>query len=251
MADAENRDGHPGLIYTVDEDGQPVVTARLHWVACEAVLAADALHRRTGQPRFAAAAARWWDEIDRYFIDRKGGGWWQELAPDMTPAASTWSGKPDVYHSYQALLFPSLPLSPTAATALAVALAPSGRATVAAVLIGGPPATGKSTLAMALAPRLDAALLDLDVATGPLTRVVSQLSGRARPGRPGAGRPDPRRALRHAARAGRGQCQRGPSGGAGRPLYPRTVACLRLGRRHCAASRRRPRWCGCTWRPPS
>ena len=119
-ADAENRDGHPGLIYTVDEDGQPVVTARLHWVACEAVLAADALHRRTGHERFAAAAARWWDEIDRYFIDRKRGGWRQELAPDMTPASSTWSGKPDVYHSYQALLFPSLPLSPAAAVALAV-----------------------------------------------------------------------------------------------------------------------------------
>jgi predicted kinase len=49
---------------------------------------------------------------------------------------------------------------------------------LAAVLIGGPPATGKSTLALALAPRLDAALLDLDVATGPLTRVVSALAGR-------------------------------------------------------------------------
>ena len=48
---------------------------------------------------------------------------------------------------------------------------------VAAVLIGGPPATGKSTLAMALAPRLDAAVLDLDVATAPLTRVVSELTG--------------------------------------------------------------------------
>jgi shikimate kinase len=45
----------------------------------------------------------------------------------------------------------------------------------AAVLIGGPPATGKSTLAAALAPHLDAAILDLDVATGPLTRVVSDL----------------------------------------------------------------------------
>lgn len=119
VADAEDRDRHPGLIYTVDEHHRPVVTARLHWVACEAVLAADALHRRTGGERFAAAAARWWDEIDRYFIDRSGGGWWQELAPDMTPAASTWSGKPDVYHSYQALLFPSLPLSPAAASALA------------------------------------------------------------------------------------------------------------------------------------
>ncbi len=119
VADAWHRDGHPGLIYTIDTDGQPVVTARMHWVACEAVLAADALHRRTGEERFATLAARWWAEIDRYFLDRKGGGWWQELTPDMMPAASTWSGKPDLYHSYQALLLPSLPLSPTAATALA------------------------------------------------------------------------------------------------------------------------------------
>ena len=119
VADAWQRDGHPGLIYTVDAEGQPVVTARMHWVACEAVLAADALHRRTGEERFATTAAQWWGEIDRYFLDRKNGGWWQELAPDMTPATSTWSGKPDLYHSYQALLLPSLPLSPTAATALA------------------------------------------------------------------------------------------------------------------------------------
>lgn len=40
-------------------------------------------------------------------------------AVDMTSATSTWSGKQDLYHSYQALLFPSLPLSPTADTALA------------------------------------------------------------------------------------------------------------------------------------
>ncbi len=48
---------------------------------------------------------------------------------------------------------------------------------LAAVLIGGPPATGKSTLALALAPHLDAAVLDLDTATAPLTRVVSELVG--------------------------------------------------------------------------
>jgi sulfoquinovose isomerase len=118
VADSRDRDGHPGFIYTVGTDGQPVITARLHWVACEAVLAADALHRRTGQERFAAAAAQWWDEIDRYFVDRKGGSWWHELTPEMTPAASTWSGKPDIYHAYQAVLFPSLPLSPAAAVAL-------------------------------------------------------------------------------------------------------------------------------------
>ena len=48
---------------------------------------------------------------------------------------------------------------------------------LAAVLVGGPPATGKSTLAEALAPQLGAAVLDLDVATGPLVRVVSGLIG--------------------------------------------------------------------------
>jgi predicted kinase len=48
-----------------------------------------------------------------------------------------------------------------------------------AVLIGGAPGTGKSTLAAALAPRLGAAVLDLDVATGPLTAVVSDLVGAA------------------------------------------------------------------------
>jgi predicted kinase len=46
-----------------------------------------------------------------------------------------------------------------------------------AVLLGGAPGTGKSTLAAALAPRLRAAVLDLDVATGPLTTVVSELIG--------------------------------------------------------------------------
>src|SRR6185437_11145034 len=98
VADAENRDGHPGLLYTVDQAHQPVIDARLHWVACEAVLAADALHRRTGEQRFAAAAARWWTDIDRHFIDRQDGGWRHELTPEMTPAAGTWSGKPDLYH---------------------------------------------------------------------------------------------------------------------------------------------------------
>jgi len=119
VADAWSRDGHPGPVYTVDADGQPVVTSRLHWVACEAVLAADALHRRTGEERFAADAARWWGEIDRFFVDTQGGSWWHELTPDMIPAASIRSGKSDLYHTYQAVLLPSLPLSPTAATALA------------------------------------------------------------------------------------------------------------------------------------
>lgn len=112
-------DGHPGFVYTLDFDDRPVVTERLHWVVCEAVLAADSLARRTGDARYGQLVDEWWQHIEQHFLDRVNGGWWQELTPTLTPSSTIWSGKPDVYHSFQALLFPSLPLAPCAAIALA------------------------------------------------------------------------------------------------------------------------------------
>jgi predicted kinase len=46
-----------------------------------------------------------------------------------------------------------------------------------ALVVTGPPASGKSTLAGALARHLGAVLLDLDVVTQPLTAVVAELLG--------------------------------------------------------------------------
>lgn len=46
-----------------------------------------------------------------------------------------------------------------------------------AIFVGGPPASGKTTLARRLAAALPAALVDLDVATGPLTALVLDLIG--------------------------------------------------------------------------
>jgi mannose/cellobiose epimerase-like protein (N-acyl-D-glucosamine 2-epimerase family) len=112
-------DSHPGFVYTLDFDDRPVVVQRLHWVVCEAVLAAHSLHRRTDEARYGQLADEWWEHIDRHFLDTVRGGWWQELDPTLAPSTTIWSGKPDVYHSYQALLFPSLPLAPSAATYLA------------------------------------------------------------------------------------------------------------------------------------
>lgn len=48
-----------------------------------------------------------------------------------------------------------------------------------AVVVSGPPAAGKSALGAGVAARLHAALLDQDVVTGPLTRVVADLVGAA------------------------------------------------------------------------
>ncbi|WP_196780988.1 AGE family epimerase/isomerase [Nocardioides sambongensis] len=112
-------DGRPGFAYTTDWEGRPVVTARMHWVAAEAVAAAAALHRRTGEERYLTAYRTWWDHIDDCFIDRAAGSWWHQLDEDLRPATGVWSGKPDLYHAVQATLLPRLGPAPSLARAVA------------------------------------------------------------------------------------------------------------------------------------
>ncbi|WP_436786825.1 AGE family epimerase/isomerase [Yinghuangia sp. YIM S10712] len=113
-----NRDGRPGFVYTIDAEGRPVVTGRMHWVTAEAIAAAAALHRRTGDPVYEHWYRTWWDYAAQYVIDPRNGGWHHELDAANRPSATVWSGKPDVYHAYQATLLPQLPLAPTAAAVL-------------------------------------------------------------------------------------------------------------------------------------
>lgn len=90
----------------------------MHWVLCEALAAAAALHRRTGDTRHAEHYERWWRHARRHLIDAERGSWHHELGPDLLPAATVWAGKPDVYHAVQACLLPRLPLAPSLAVAL-------------------------------------------------------------------------------------------------------------------------------------
>ena len=112
-------DGAPGLVYSLDWNQQPVVHARLHWVHAEAVAAAAALLQRTGEGLYEQWYRRFWEFIAGHFIDLQGGSWHHELDRHNQPAASIWTGKPDLYHAYQALLLPRLALAPSLATALA------------------------------------------------------------------------------------------------------------------------------------
>nr|WP_258562767.1 AGE family epimerase/isomerase [Nocardioides sp. MAH-18] len=118
VADGWQVDGAPGFVYTTDWAGVPVVRQRMHWVAAEAIAAAAALWRATGEQRYADDYARWWDYAARHLLDHEGGSWWHELDPENRPAAGTWSGKPDLYHAVQACLLPRLPVAPSLATAL-------------------------------------------------------------------------------------------------------------------------------------
>ena len=104
----------PGIPYTTDWLGKPVVAERFHWVMAEAILAADALARATGESRFASYADRWWAEVDAYFVDGRTGSWHHELSPTMGLSSRTWAGQPDAFHIMNALTLPDLPLAPTA-----------------------------------------------------------------------------------------------------------------------------------------
>ena len=103
-------DGADGFVYTVGWDGRPVVRARMHWVLAEALGAASALAAVTGQARFTTWRDRWWHYARQHLVDEAAGSWRHELDQDNRPASSTWSGKPDVYHAYQAVLLELLPL---------------------------------------------------------------------------------------------------------------------------------------------
>ena len=102
-------DGAEGLVYTTDFQDVPIVRERLHWVVCEGIAAAWALHEVTGDPDALAWYDRLWAYADRYLLDGVRGGWRHELSPTNQPSDAIWWGKPDLYHAYQCTLVPLLP----------------------------------------------------------------------------------------------------------------------------------------------
>ena len=114
-----NVDGAPGIVYTLDWNNQAVVRHRLHWTHAEASAAASALLKRTGDEQYETWYRLFWEFCETNFIDRCNGSWHHELNPQNVPSADIWPGKPDLYHAWQAVLIPRLPLAPSMATALA------------------------------------------------------------------------------------------------------------------------------------
>ncbi len=108
-ADGWAVDGRDGFVYTTDWSGRPVVHRRLHWVAAEAVAAAAVLFALTGEGRFAARYEQWLDHVAVHLVDRDRGSWHHELdRHNRVPAGA--AHKPDLYHAYQAVLVPQLPV---------------------------------------------------------------------------------------------------------------------------------------------
>ncbi|MFN4059573.1 MAG: AGE family epimerase/isomerase [Paracoccus hibiscisoli] len=107
-----------GLAYTLRE-GRVDNAARYWWPVTEAIGALAALIKLDPQPQDALWYRRLWDFAQSALIDHRHGGWFPELAPDGTPDARQFVGKPDIYHAIQADLLPLVPGLSRAAQALA------------------------------------------------------------------------------------------------------------------------------------
>lgn len=107
-----------GFVYTTSLDGEPRVTDRLHWVVCEAIGAAAALHALTGSGEYERWYRTGWDFAVLHLQDLERGSWHHELDEHLVPSDRTWDGKPDVYHAVQATLLPRLPVAASVAGAL-------------------------------------------------------------------------------------------------------------------------------------
>ncbi|AOZ72379.1 hypothetical protein BK816_02915 [Boudabousia tangfeifanii] len=110
-----------GFVYTVDWEGTPVVTARMHWVICEAVSCGETLRRLCLEPEtqveLSEDLALWWRLVQEQFV-KEPGRWRHEVNAQGLPQITTWEGMPDVYHAGQAVLLPTISLDPVFAWAL-------------------------------------------------------------------------------------------------------------------------------------
>ncbi len=106
VSDGWNADGAPGIVYTTDWKGKPVVHDRMHWTLAEAINTAAVLYRVTGKQNYADDYAAFMDYLDDKVLDHVNGSWYHQLDRKNHLLGTVWPGKSDLYHALQATLIP-------------------------------------------------------------------------------------------------------------------------------------------------
>ena len=106
ISDAWNADGAPGIVYTTDWNGTPVVHDRMHWTLAEAINTAAVLYRVTGKEEYAQGYASYMQYLDEKVLDHVNGSWFHQLDRNNQLLGTVWPGKSDIYHALQAVLIP-------------------------------------------------------------------------------------------------------------------------------------------------
>lgn len=118
VADAWNADGAPGIVYTTDWEGKPVVHDRMHWTLAEAINTSSVLYHVTGKKKYADDYEQFMKYLDEKVADHKNGSWFHQLDENNCVIGTVWPGKSDIYHALQATLIPCS--APDVSIALAV-----------------------------------------------------------------------------------------------------------------------------------
>ncbi len=106
IQDAWYADGAPGIVYTTDWNGNPVVRDRMHWTLAEAINTAAVLYRVTGKQNYADDYAEYMAYLDETVLDHVHGSWYHQLDYNNQLLGTVWPGKSDLYHAVQATLIP-------------------------------------------------------------------------------------------------------------------------------------------------
>lgn len=118
VEDGWNADGAPGIVYTTDWNGKPVVHDRMHWTLAEAINTAAVLYRMTGAQKYADDYAEFLAYLDETVLDHANGSWFHQLDQNNELLGTVWPGKPDLYHAVQAMLIPYYPVNKSIALAV-------------------------------------------------------------------------------------------------------------------------------------
>ncbi len=118
IEDGWNADGAPGIVYTTDWEGRPVVHDRMHWTLAEAINTAAILYRITGRLKYEKNYSEFMEYLDETVLDHVNGSWFHQLDEKNRVIGTVWPGKSDIYHALQSTLIPYY--APGVSIALAV-----------------------------------------------------------------------------------------------------------------------------------
>lgn len=106
VEDAWNTDGAPGIAYTTDWNGKPVVHDRMHWSLAEAINTSATLYHVTKKEKYAVDFAEFMEYLEDKVHDHVNGSWFHQLDRNNRVIGTVWPGKSDIYHALQATLIP-------------------------------------------------------------------------------------------------------------------------------------------------
>lgn len=118
VEDAWNCDGAPGVVYTTDWEGKPIVHDRMHWTLAEAINSASVLYHVTKKEKYAEDYEEFMQYLDEKVLDHVNGSWFHQLNEKNEVIGTVWPGKSDLYHAVQAMLIPYYPVNLSIAPAV-------------------------------------------------------------------------------------------------------------------------------------